>query len=113
MSAASEFVRLLVLMMRPRDSMISVLISRISSSASRMELPVMDYCGTQAHGVCRAGLTHCSEPPKERLHHRATMVLRQLRRPVLACALIAAGAGLGSGCGGDRYILIGSAQAPS
>lgn len=41
------------------------------------------------------------------------MVLRQLRRPVLACALIAAGAGLGSGCGGDRYILIGTAQAPS
>lgn len=37
------------------------------------------------------------------------MVLRQLRRPVLACALLATGVG----CGGDRYILIGTAQAPS
>src|SRR5690349_20041246 len=36
MSAASELVRLLVLMMSPRDSMISDLISRISSSVSRI-----------------------------------------------------------------------------
>jgi len=41
------------------------------------------------------------------------MVLRQLRRPVLACALLAAGAGASAGCGADRYILIGTAQAPS
>src|SRR6187549_2586314 len=110
MSAASELVRLLVLMMSPRDSIISVLISRISSSASRIEFP----------GIwCRfppAGATPLLDGPGAPAYKPSAIAgARRTRMGVSGWKLIVLSLVLGPvalGCGADgRYVIIGTARA--